>query len=302
MHDWIFERRGAFTDREIETAARQAGLDPALFLDVMQGPQTAALVADDVTEGRSLGIRSTPMIFLNGVELKEYTVENALGRAVDALAEALESGQTLEHHAPPTAREKFVADWRDQPAYDFSDVGGWGLGPADAPVQIVVWGDTTQSQTRDFDAHLTSLMAGATDIRYVFLEYPLEKTCREAATFTVDACMAPAIAVAAGQLGGADAFWAAHRWLCEHEGPLNGGLLTRVGSDAGLDPAALAETLGTDAVASTIAANVARAQAVKLGVLPGIFINGKWVPRWRSQHHLDIPILQLIIDEARASP
>jgi len=212
------------------------------------------------------------------------------------------SGEATVLQAPPTAREKFIADWRDQPTHDFSDVAGWRRGPADAPVQVVVWGDYSQSQSRNFDEHLASLTSGATDVSYVFLQYPLEKACREADTFAVDSCLAPSAAVAAGQLGGADAFWSAHDWLMEHEGPLDGGQLTRIALDAGLDPAALAEAVGTDTVADAIAADVDRAGDVELGVLPGIFINGRWVPRWRSQYHLDIPILQLILDEARQSP
>ncbi len=87
----------------------------------------------------------------------------------------------------------------------------------------------------------------------------------------------------------------------QHEGELNGGQLARIALDAGLDPAALAE-VGTDVIADAIAADVTRAKAVELGVLPGIFINGKWVPRWRSQYHPEIPILQLILDEARQTP
>jgi protein-disulfide isomerase len=52
-------------DAVLEYAAR-AGLDAALLESCLDSGQGEAMVEADVAEGRDLGIRSTPSLFLNG--------------------------------------------------------------------------------------------------------------------------------------------------------------------------------------------------------------------------------------------
>jgi protein-disulfide isomerase len=66
MHDWLFERRGDFTDDELRAQAVEIGLDVHTFLAAFDSEKTLAVVRQDATEADAAGLRFTPMVFING--------------------------------------------------------------------------------------------------------------------------------------------------------------------------------------------------------------------------------------------
>ena len=78
MHHWLFDRKGGFTDAELFKGLTELGHDPVAFQKIMMSEETKKRVTDDVAFGQSLGIYFTPMIFINGIELRGWTAPNAL--------------------------------------------------------------------------------------------------------------------------------------------------------------------------------------------------------------------------------
>src|SRR5262245_18685678 len=81
MHDWLFSQRGSFTDQSFPASLAQLGYDSGQFTAIMQSQATVDEVKKDIDEAYALGIFYTPMIFINGVELKGWNAPQALTRA-----------------------------------------------------------------------------------------------------------------------------------------------------------------------------------------------------------------------------
>ncbi len=66
MHDLLFRHRNKLSDDLYRKLAAEIGLDPLQFDRAMADEQVRSVVADDIKLARSLGVRGTPAIFLNG--------------------------------------------------------------------------------------------------------------------------------------------------------------------------------------------------------------------------------------------
>jgi len=238
MHDWLFEHQGMFeTTEQLEAGIREMGYDPAGFVAAMSGNEPLRRMQADIKEAVVLGLHFTPMIFINGVEFKGWTVPNALKRMVADVAATNPPPRTAADDHPPAAVEKYVADWRDQKELTLPpDNRTWRLGPEGARVRIVVWGDYQESGTAEADAIIRAFVTSRTDAQYTFRHYPFNSDCNPSLPFQRHplACWASRAAEAAGTLGGNDAYWRMHAWLMEHyDGPLKAAATElNVGVDA----------------------------------------------------------------------
>ena len=70
MHDLIFEETQGVTVDGLQDMARRIGLDSARFDRCLETGQFAELVRRDMEEGSTAGVRGTPTLFLNGVQLQ----------------------------------------------------------------------------------------------------------------------------------------------------------------------------------------------------------------------------------------
>jgi protein-disulfide isomerase len=66
FHDAIFANPKALEDADLETRAREVGLDPAAFNACLKDGRAQAIVERDVNDARSAGITGTPSFFVNG--------------------------------------------------------------------------------------------------------------------------------------------------------------------------------------------------------------------------------------------
>ena len=155
MHYWLFDRGGSFTEPELNAQLGQWGWDRVEFKRVMLSDRTLQLIKQDIQEAMSLGLYTTPMIFINGVEVRGWTVPNALAKAVDAVAATNPPPGDASHDRPPPAREKYIGDWRAQPALNLPrDAREWTTGPSDASIRVVAWGDYQEPYTAKADIKL----------------------------------------------------------------------------------------------------------------------------------------------------
>ena len=65
-HDLLFENQAGLARDNLFAFARDLGLDMQRFRTCLDAPETLELVREDVRAGDSLGIESTPTIFING--------------------------------------------------------------------------------------------------------------------------------------------------------------------------------------------------------------------------------------------
>jgi protein-disulfide isomerase len=75
-HDLIFENHQHLDDQKFLEIARQLNLDMKKFEKDMNDPATSLRVDKDVQLGRSVGVRGTPTIFINGSIAKARTLED----------------------------------------------------------------------------------------------------------------------------------------------------------------------------------------------------------------------------------
>jgi protein-disulfide isomerase len=290
MHRWLFNCDGSFTDAQIKAALGQFGYDAGEFLDVMMGPETLRRVQADADEAQDLGIFRTPMIFINGVELKGWMSANALSRAVDALAATNPPPGSASQDRPPPAFSKHLEDWRVQPQRTLpEDPRAWTMGPDDAAVDIVAWGDYQEPYTREADAILRRLAASRGDTRYAFRHYPIDQTCNPVAPRTLHprACLASRAAEAAGMIAGNDGYWAMHAWLFEDLDRVNEETISAAAVELGIDRGALITEMRSRSVGDAIATDAQAGKSLGLNSVPFIFVNGKRVPHWRTDGMLN---------------
>lgn len=299
MHHWLFERGGSFTDAEINVGLRELGYDVQRFLTVMQSEETLKRVQEDIEEAVSYGLHYTPMIFINGVELKGWNAQNAVTRAVERVAAAGPQREAAPVR-PPTAFEKYIADWKEQPQRAISALPAHRqLGAAEGPVRVDVWGDYETPSAAELDRAVRAAISGRRDVVYAFRYFPIDESCNPASPVSrsEQGCMAARAAEAAGVIGGPDGFRRMHEWLIANHDRLSEAAVRSAAAGMGLDIDALAGAMQSPDVARAV-----RVDGETLRTLIGqvrsstmLFINGKWVPRWTLEGH---DVLGAMLDEA----
>lgn len=303
MHRWLFSRQpvpGAFTEPELHQGLQELGYDISHFVNIMTGDETIARVEADIEEAYDLGIHQTPMIFINGVELKGWNAPNAVRRMVEQVAATDPRPAPPTADQPPTATEKFITEFRQQPVRRIPAAPmSWPIGAGEPALHIVFWGDYQEPNCARADAQIRAYMERHPDVRYEFRQFPFDQSCNNLASRTVfpHGCNAAKAALAGGQLGGSDAYWAIHRWLMQNQVPLDANALANAAAAADVDVSALLTTMESAEITNAIEQSAQAAKSLGLRSIPMIYVNGKFVPRWSRQ---DVPdLLHRILESAR---
>ena len=94
---------GQFTDEQLTAALASLGFDDAQrFLATMRGAEVRGFVERDVQEAQQVGLRGTPTLFINGVQLVGLNSVAALHDNIDELktvAEAADEPLAHQVHA-----------------------------------------------------------------------------------------------------------------------------------------------------------------------------------------------------------
>lgn len=308
MHMWLFERHGSFTTtQELEDGIRGMGYDPTGFTHVMMGTETLEVVRRDSEEAKELGLHFTPMIFINGVEFKGWSAQNALVRTVEEVAATNPPARTAANDRPPQAFEKYLADWREQPVLSFAPAPPeWVTGPAEADVKVMVWGDYQEKMTAKADSIIRDFASSGVDVEYAYRHFPFNSDCNPKLQDKrhPDACRAARAAEAAGRLGGKDAYWRMHVWLMGNQDNFTTDALGSFAGELGLDADEFIAAMEMDESSAAIIADVqagSRLPQLRYGMprgiysVPSIFVNGRFIPRWMRD---DKPVLRSILESA----
>lgn len=288
MHRWLFDRGGAFTEAELRAALPGLGFEPATFSRLMESPEAIRGVEADVREGVSLGISQTPMIFINGVELRGWNAPGGVTRAVRAVLDASPAPASGSTDAPQDAIARYMADWRASPVATLPPAAlRNGLGRETAPVTVVLIGDYREKTCAEADGLLRVFTSGPEPtIRYHFVHFPVEASCNPATTLTrhPGACLAARAVEAAAGVDGQEGFWRMHDWLMRHQSlPLDEPALRRAAAEVALDPDLFMEALAQPFTSDNVVADATAAKSLGITSIPMIFVNGRHAPRWKYQ-------------------
>lgn len=286
MHKWLFEKKGSFTQEELTAALPGLGLDKDVFYPIMTKEAAVRPVEQDIEVGEKMGLYFTPMVFVNGVELRGWQTPGALPRAVDAVMAGNPPELTAVVDKPPLAAQKYLDDWKFAPRLTISaSRDERSLGSADAIVQVVVFGDYTEPNTEKVNDILAGWMAsGDKPVRYSYRHFPGDQACNPSLpkTFFPNGCMTAKAAEAAGTVGGADAFWRMHAWLFQQKDKDNLTLdqVKKGAASLGLDAAKFATAMNAPEVDAAVKSDIMAARAIGAGQIPAIYVNGRFVQRW----------------------
>jgi protein-disulfide isomerase len=285
MHRWLFDRGGAFTNARLAEVLTESGYDVQEFLSVMTGADSRQRLEADIEEAKGLGIYVTPMVFINGVELRGWQVPDALARAVNELAATNPVPGDASRDRPSPASEKYIDDWVLQPRMELGpDTRSWSIGPDDARARIVAWGDYEQPLTAETDRLIRDIVVSRDDVRYTFRHFPIDRSCNPGTPRTLyeNACVAAQAVEAAGTVAGAEGYGAMHAWALENQQNLSAESLAAAASGMGIARERFAAAMESPEVAAAVDEDVRTAYATGLASVPWVFLNIKRVPRWRA--------------------
>lgn len=301
MHHWLFERGGDFSDPDLQRKLQEWGYDSAEFDQAMNSAEVAQRLRNDALEAQSLGILFTPMVFINGVELRGYRAERALIKAVDQISAANPKPALPLNDKPAQAATKYIGDWKFNPKQPMPEaVHAFPPGaPAasGAAVRVDVFGDLQDANTSELNAIVRGLVSKTPNAVYVFHAFPFDLSCNSTVSRTVNAlaCRAVRAAEAAAILGGDEAYWKMHQWLLTNREQFNDDTLREAAVAQGLDPQKFFETMESSAVSAAIAKEVAAAKSLAVSQLPSIYVNGRFLPRWKLDN---VNVIERVIEAA----
>lgn len=299
MHRWLFARAGRFTDVELRKQARELGLEPEAFENELRSNRSLERVRSDIEEGMQLGLAQTPMIFINGVEIKGWQSPEGVVRAVEQIAAARPASATAAADRPPTSAEKAVADWQSSPVITFAPAEDARVdGAIGAEVSIVVFGDYQVPLTAEADAAIRAVLQRNSDVRYEFRHFPVNSQCNPASPRVANpmACRMARAAQGAAMVGGRELFWKVHTWILAHQRDFSDAGLRRVAAENSIDPELILKAAITPDAGRAVESDCVEGGKAGVTAVPAVFINGRLAPRWRLE---GTDLLEAIVTEAR---
>ena len=300
MHRWLFENKGSFTDASFPPALQSMGFEPSEFIEVMMSDETLDRVKADSADGFELGLYFTPMVFINGVEyLWYYGNAQSLSSVIEQVASQVEAGNN-EMVAPPNANEKLVEDWRRGHVHPnrLFEHASW-LG--DGEYEVVVWGDYHSNFSTELDAIIRTMMKDNPHIKYAFRQFPVDERCNQnAGSFQAQnegSCFTSQALEAVAILGGYEARWEFHNWLIENRSSLQEPLVLAKADEISNNPQnIIQDVMSSIEVNDRIQKDIVAKQNVWRKGIPVLTIDGRYVPRWRTNTYSAEELLQRIFD------
>ncbi|MDB4766638.1 thioredoxin domain-containing protein, partial [bacterium] len=122
-NDWLFRQKGEFEDDQLAELATRLDIPLNQLIETSQSEAIQQVVQADIEEGLSLGVSSTPFVFLNGVAVEgaasdPANVTAALDRIADEVQRLAESGTPAKKHdgsldpRPVGAADRVIAKWQ----------------------------------------------------------------------------------------------------------------------------------------------------------------------------------------------
>lgn len=269
--------------------ARGLKLDPRAIERVIAGGKPKKKVDADIALARSVGVRGTPAMFINGVRLVGSRPEADITKLIDeqlAAAKTLVAGGTPAAKAsamltrknytpaapnPPSSRKPTPDYTTDNTVWKVPVGASPQLGAADALVTLVVFSDF-QCPFCERDRHTLDDLRKkyGRDLRIVFKNNPLP--------FHQRAEPAAQLAMEAFKRLGHPGFWKAHDLLFDNTKNLEDGDLEKHAAALGLSPPLTMTAVRGHKHKRAIEDDQKLAAEVEASGTPHHFINGRKLP------------------------
>lgn len=268
MHDILYARLSEWNSRRAPefflSYAAELGLDMVAFADCVENNTHLDAVRADTALGVSRGVSSTPSFFINDQPLIGAQPVDVFNQAI---ATVLNGGELTAAQAanqpPPTPTPVPISD----------EGVAARLGSPDAPYTIVEFTDFGCAPCARYAADtlpkVVELLIESGQVEYILKESP--NAARPESQLA---------AVAARCAGEQEAYWPMHEALFATQevwvgdSGTAGAYFNTLAVDLGLDEAAFSGCLDSGKFDAAIATAVAEAQAVEVGALPFLFIEG----------------------------
>lgn len=284
FHTWLFQRGGAVSITDIRNQVSTLGLDLGQFEKTLQTPVVDSLISADIADGVKYGIKFTPMIFVNGYELKGWQSPGAIPAMIEKAAQFARQKPRTDDLPDPAINQQFQ-DWLNSPPYSIAISGDDHIrGPLSAPTSIMMYGDVTEAFNADAFKTLARIITDTMSVLFIFRTFPLQAECNDMVKRPIQprACEAARLLEAAALVGGAPAFWRVQNWIISHSDSLPVNLTDQVAENCNLDKTALTRAITDPKVDARIGQSIESAKQLGVDTSPSIFINGRRARDWRS--------------------
>ena len=300
MHAWLFSQGGSFTDKTFPPSLTAMGFDSEEFIKVMKSDAMLQRVKEDADDGFALGVFFTPMVFINGKEyLWYYGAEGSIASVINAVRVDLQSGGG-ETVVPPNADEKLVEDWRRGRRWNLpgSDRLSW---EGDGDIDFVVWGDYQTTLTVELEIEIRKAMQKNPNIRYAFRHFPGDKECNpyvgDMAKNYDGSCFLAKLVEAVTLLTSDETRWKMHQWILQQDKPLRQTTaLNQAVEYSSIDQSIIQDVMRSLDVSERLRIDLLTKNSVWRRSMPVLLIDGRYVPRWRSDAVEAGTLFQRIVD------
>ncbi len=308
MSEWLFAHNGGFTNDDLQNGLVQLGYsDIQQFLDVMGDHDTTIRVLNDVNESHALGLYYTPMVFINGVQLKGVFASFAVQNTIEALAATNPPRRTAHYDNPPLALEKYIADWREQPKLVMPSTADAKLqGEYNAPVAIRLWGDAQEPNTREAYLEIRRLMklSENSDVSFAFFNCPWSSACSTLPNLPLDrfplSCRTTRVIEAGKYAGGKDGYWAMLDYVMSNPDTVDDDNALRIAAaERGINPENYIQAISSPEIDYPIKYDLLVTKEFHIREIPWLYINGHRLIHRRINGKL---IIKDIIEAARQDP
>lgn len=209
---------------------------------VLFGSQAFALEMTELSESDRSAFRD---------EIRAYLLENP-----EVIMEAI---QVLKDRDAASEAQNDVALVQSNADGLFNSKTDWVGGNKDGDITIVEFMDYRCSYCKKANAEVAELIKSDGNIRFVLKEYPI---------LGEQSDLASRFAIAVHQIGGDDAYIAAHEALMVMRADITAPALEKIATGLGLDPIAINVRMNTPEVAAVIAENRKLGDAMRISGTP----------------------------------
>jgi protein-disulfide isomerase len=235
----------------------------------------------------------------NAQEQKAAKQEGDLAAEIAAM-----QAQAAAQQAPPPAPAPAAAPKKDYPPIDIGIpipaddtlkqdgfTGRYRLGPANAPIRVVIFSDYQCKDCKRVEGELRQVLKDMPNVSISHKQFAFDKTCNKYFDTLMhpNACWAARAAEAAGMMRGNAGFWQMHFWLFDRKtnGEDTPGAFTNDELQAGLkelgyDPAEFVKVMNSPETLALVQKDIDESVTYGIFSTPMIFVNGREFKAWQA--------------------
>ncbi len=281
MHEIMFKNQQALDRPSLEKYAGEIGLDVGKFKADLDSGKWKQKVDAEMAEGNKIGARGTPSFFVNGKSFVGAQPFEAFKAKIDEELKNADATIKAKHVSPAKLYDELMKEAKEQvaaapaqgaepaPGADVVKVdpgNGPSKGPANAPVQIVLFSDFQCPFCGRVEPTVSKIMdTYKGKVRLTWRNYPLP--------FHQNAMPAAEAAMAAAEQG---KFWEMHDKLFGNQQALDRATFEKYAQEIGLDVGRFKAALDSGKMKEKVQADFAYGNTLPGGGLgtPCFFING----------------------------